>query len=416
MPRFFGHWFPIAAAFGAILLAFWFYPAPAPTGLAMHRGPADVCPVVPNTPNYTLAAGAVWLDGVEAAVGTIVSALSPRGDLVGCTEVSDAGHYGAMYVYGEDASASPTIPGMRDGETVSFRVNGLLATASPALVWRNDWATRPITLTAWSPTPTPTPSPTPTPTPTPTIANLPDLIVKHIQVAPAAPVVGQALAVTVTIKNQGTAAAVGLFYSDVYADHEPTGCNDLGWAYGETSDLAPGDVAILYFTYNDGFSTTGTHFIRAFADSSCQIDESNETNNVNLVRVTVGSATTPTPTPTPTATPLPPVAPAVAIGRGAGSSAALTWTHTAANASYQVWRGTTPYFTPGASGSSLIGDGATGICSRNGSTITCTDPNGVGDPAANSFYLVRAFNAAAAAADSNNRVGGFAFALQPGSP
>jgi hypothetical protein len=375
----------------------------------------DVCPFVPGTPYFTDAYGSVRLDGLDTPIGAIVEAISPRGDTIGCTEISMSGHYGAMRIYGEDTSVNPPIPGMKDGEIVTFRVNGAVATAAPALVWQNDKDLHQVALTAWSPTPTPTPSLTLTPTSTPTIANMPDLMVKYMAYAPVSPTVGQAIAVTVTIKNQGADPVRISFYTSVYADHEPSGCNDLGWAYRETSNVAPGDVAILPFSH-PGFAATGTHFIRAFVDSTCQIAEADETNNVNLVRVTAGSATTPTPTPTPTATPLPPVAPAVAIGRGAGSSAALTWTHTAANASYQVWRGTTPYFTPGASGSSLIGDGATGICSRNGSTITCTDPNGVGDPAANSFYLVRAFNAAAAAADSNNRVGGFAFALQPGSP
>jgi len=137
-------------------------------------------------------------------------------------------------------------------------------------------------------------------------------------------------------------------------------------------------------------------------DSSCQITEADEVNNIGLLRVTVNAA------------PAPPVAPAVAIAREAGNSAALTWAHAAANASYQVWRGTAPYFSPGA-GATLIGDGATGNCSNVGGAVACTDPVALGDPAANVFYLVRAFNAAGAAADSN-RVGGFAFALQPGNP
>jgi hypothetical protein len=328
-----------------------------------------------------------------------------------------------MPIYGEDTSVNPPIPGMRTGETVTFRVNGAVATAVPLLVWQNDKDLHEVALTAWSPTPTPTNTPTPTSTPTPTntptpthtptVPNLPDLIVKNIQVAPASPIIGQALAVTVTLKNQGTAAATGRFYTDVYADHVPAGCNDLGWTYGETNELAPGDVAILTFTYGDGFSTTGTHFIRAFVDSSCQITEADETNNVNLLRVTVVSAATPTPTPTPTATPLPPVAPVVTIARD-GNNVVLTWAHAAQNATYQVWRGADPYFAPGA-GATLIGDGATGNCSNAGGTITCTDSASLGDPAANVFYLVRAFNAAGASADSN-RAGEFDFALQPGSP
>jgi hypothetical protein len=92
----------------------------------------------------------------------------------------------------------------------------------------------------------------------------------------------------------------------------------------------------------------------------------------------------------------------------------LTWPHAAANVSYQVWRGADPYFTPGAA-AALIGDGATGNCSNDGGAIACTDATALGDPATNYFYLVRAFNAAGASADSN-RAGEFDFALQPGSP
>jgi hypothetical protein len=86
----------------------------------------------------------------------------------------------------------------------------------------------------------------------------------------------------------------------------------------------------------------------------------------------------------------------------------------ARNVSYQVWRGAAPYFAPGV-GAAQIGDGATGICSNVGGAIACTDAGRLGNPAANPFYLVRAFNAAGAPADSN-RAGGFTFALQPGSP
>ena len=49
-----------------------------------------------------------------------------------------AGSYGMMYIYGEDTSVSPTIPGMRAGETVAFRVDGSAATATPGLTWAND--------------------------------------------------------------------------------------------------------------------------------------------------------------------------------------------------------------------------------------------------------------------------------------
>ena len=392
------NWLVMTAALAALALVLAISAAPGPTGAAASA-PADACPDVPNTPNFTLANGEVQLGGAAAPAGTIVAALSPRGDVVGCFEVGAAGHYGAMYIYGEDTSASPAIPGMRDGETVSFRVTGLPATAAPALVWHNDWATHAIALAAWPPTPTPTPTLTPTPTSTPTAISRPDLSVKSIQIAPAAPVVGQALAVTVVIQNLGSAAAAGLFYTDAYADHVPAGCDDLGWDYAETAVLASGGEASLSFTH-PGFSTTGTHFIRAFVDSSCQISEADEANNIGLLRVTVG-------------VPLPPVIPVVTATRS-GSAVVLTWPHASSNASYQVWRGTNPNFALNSGGStSIVGDGATGNCTNNGVTVTCTNANASGNPDINYFYQVRAFNAGGTSADSK-RVGEFDFGLVPG--
>ncbi|RLC76237.1 MAG: hypothetical protein DRI61_13640, partial [Chloroflexi bacterium] len=123
---------------------------------ARHRraSTSDGCPTVPNTPYFTIAYGAVLVDGTDAPVGTIVEAVSPRGDVGGCFEVSTAGHYGAMYIYGEDASADPPIPGMRDGEEVIFYVNGVGATASPVLSWHDDHDLHEVNLCASSSAPT----------------------------------------------------------------------------------------------------------------------------------------------------------------------------------------------------------------------------------------------------------------------
>ena len=57
---------------------------------------------------------------------------------MGCTEVTTAGHFGTMFIYGEDATVTPTIPGMRAGETVLFRMAGHAATATPDFVWQAD--------------------------------------------------------------------------------------------------------------------------------------------------------------------------------------------------------------------------------------------------------------------------------------
>jgi len=111
---------------------------------------AGVCPPVSNTPFFTIVYGTVTLDTAAAPVGTVVEARSPRDDVVGCFVVSQAGNYGAMYVYGEDTSVSPPVPGMKSGEIVAFYVNGAEAMASPQLVWSNDRNPRQVDLSAAS--------------------------------------------------------------------------------------------------------------------------------------------------------------------------------------------------------------------------------------------------------------------------
>ena len=126
------------------------------------------CPPIQNTPFFTIVYGPVTIDGVDAPAGTLVEARSPRGDTVGCFEVAQAGSYGAMYVYGEDVSVSPVVPGMRNGEEIAFYVNGVLATAQPLLSWSNDRELHEVTLSAEGGGPTSTPTHTPTATNTPT--------------------------------------------------------------------------------------------------------------------------------------------------------------------------------------------------------------------------------------------------------
>lgn len=137
---------------------------------------------VASTPYFTQVYGEVNVDSQPAPVGTRVEALSPRGDLVGCFQVTSVGVYGYMRAFGEDASSTPLTPGMRPGEVMQFKVDGQAAQANGDVTWQDDKTPRVINLnltqTTSSPTPTPTlintatPSLTPTPfatiTPTPT--------------------------------------------------------------------------------------------------------------------------------------------------------------------------------------------------------------------------------------------------------
>jgi len=132
--------------------------------------PAGVCPPVQNSTRRSIVYGGVTLNGLPAPVGAVVEAFSPREERVGCFVVASAGSYGAMYINGEDTSVSPAVPGMRSGETVNFRVDGVTAAASPALAWQDDWqiTTHQVDLSATGATATPTPTATRTPTPTAT--------------------------------------------------------------------------------------------------------------------------------------------------------------------------------------------------------------------------------------------------------
>jgi hypothetical protein len=131
----------------------------------------------------------------------------------------------------------------------------------------------------------------------------PDLVVDSISFNPSNPTVGQSVAFTIRIRNQGTGAAsltigpnlerqerssregvngdqsLSNFYLDFYVDHQPTGCGDwASVAYWTVSSLAPG--ATRDFTYNYTFNTAGTHNLWAFVDSGCMVPESNEGNNI----------------------------------------------------------------------------------------------------------------------------------------
>jgi len=102
--------------------------------------------VAPVTPSFTEVYGSLTINGAPAPAGTVVQAISPRGDTVGCFTVAAAGQYGLMRIYGEDPTANPPIPGMRDGELVVFRVNGASAVATPLFYWHDDKASHRVDL------------------------------------------------------------------------------------------------------------------------------------------------------------------------------------------------------------------------------------------------------------------------------
>jgi hypothetical protein len=119
------------------------YPAGNTTqaAAAITKHPTSACQQVARTPALSLVYGRVDFGDRPAPLGTVVEALTPRGEVAGCFQVTTAGYFGIMSLYGEDASTNQLSAGFRHGEQVSFRVNGLLAKPSSALVWQDDLET-----------------------------------------------------------------------------------------------------------------------------------------------------------------------------------------------------------------------------------------------------------------------------------
>lgn len=105
---------------------------------------------VSQTPYFSETYGDVLIENIGAPVGSLVEAISPRGDIVGCFVVENAGSYGFLRIYGEDTTADPIIPGMRAGEIVTYRVNGATATANPSYYWQDDHTSHKVDLNAGS--------------------------------------------------------------------------------------------------------------------------------------------------------------------------------------------------------------------------------------------------------------------------
>ncbi len=66
--------------------------------------------------------------GVPISVGSVIVACDPDGVKAGVFTVTTAGEYGSMYVYGDDATTPGADEGASPGDTITFYINGELAT------------------------------------------------------------------------------------------------------------------------------------------------------------------------------------------------------------------------------------------------------------------------------------------------
>jgi len=107
-----------------------------------------------------------------------------------------------------------------------------------------------------------------------------NLVVESLVVTPTAPLINQPFTVSVTVANQGGAPAWD-FETDVYLDHVPTPCDQGAnrWQRASIPYLAAGDSTTRTFTHS-GLADTASHQFYAQADSTCQVAESDEGDNI----------------------------------------------------------------------------------------------------------------------------------------
>jgi hypothetical protein len=106
-------------------------------------------------------------------------------------------------------------------------------------------------------------------------------------------------------------------------------------------------------------------------------------------------------------------APALSISRS-GNDVLLAWTHDPAFSSYQVWRSTQIYFTPGAECDNPPAGQVCAVVSAPDRSYTHT--GAAADIANNHAYLLLGVTGAGQRSGPSNRVGEFGFGLTPGSP
>ncbi|MGC8839311.1 MAG: hypothetical protein ACP5UM_12945, partial [Anaerolineae bacterium] len=134
-------------------------PTPTPTSTAIH----------PTNQWISFYGLNSLLNGNPFPLGTYVEAWDPDGVRCGEFTVVLTGTYGLMAVYADDP-LTPVDEGAVPGDTITFTVNGLVATpmGPDSPVWTITGDVLHVELSAWAPTSTPTPTDTATATRTPT--------------------------------------------------------------------------------------------------------------------------------------------------------------------------------------------------------------------------------------------------------
>jgi hypothetical protein len=112
-----------------------------------------------------------------------------------------------------------------------------------------------------------------------TVVSKPDLTVSQVTMNPPSPSRGGVFSATVTVRNQGHAAARTVYVS-VWADKAATPVNQSGETSGAMIGTINANQSVTYtFDGLDSGSGTLPRTFRAFVDSKLEIDEENESNN-----------------------------------------------------------------------------------------------------------------------------------------
>jgi len=118
----------------------------------------------------------------------------------------------------------------------------------------------------------------------------PDLEVAGITASPSILLVGQPVTYTVTVHNTGAVATNAAASVAIYSQGQPTTCGDTSWDnIGQVAPLAPGASRDVVIKDANGFPFPQNQSVYAFADYTCSITETDESNNVYgpvTVRVT----------------------------------------------------------------------------------------------------------------------------------
>ncbi|OGO19915.1 MAG: hypothetical protein A2144_12770 [Chloroflexi bacterium RBG_16_50_9] len=97
----------------------------------------------------------------------------------------------------------------------------------------------------------------------------PDLVIETISWSPSSPSIGDKVTFSVTVKNRGNS----------HAGSSSTACyiDDVHQTSATVAALAPGTTATIVFTWT---AQAGSHIVKAVADNSNNVNESDEANNV----------------------------------------------------------------------------------------------------------------------------------------